>query len=237
MDTRQPRLMDPRTPARTPYNQRLEHYGECEAALQELFLDALKTQPDTAFQEFLEFAQHFSGLSIYNAMLLRIQRPGAVAVASTSKWASIGRYPKPGVTPLVLLQPFGPVRFVYEMADTEGVEIDGERANTLFAQGHPNLATYQKMASSAGASLVRVSEVARGLHSAGFAQQGHRIEARWLSGGTKKEPHWEVVLNSNLDGPSKFATLGPRAGAYLLWPFGSTPDLCLARALHAHSRV
>ena len=53
-------------------------------------------------------------------MLLHIQMPGATFVASPRRWLKeYGRRIKPGARPLLILQPMGPVMFVFDVSDTE----------------------------------------------------------------------------------------------------------------------
>lgn len=57
----------------------------------------------------------------WNAFLISVQRPGTVAVASASEWRTrFNRTILPLARPIVILHPFGPVRFVYDLTDTEG---------------------------------------------------------------------------------------------------------------------
>ena len=204
--------------------QRLVQYEDCAASIDALFAEARRCEPDQAFEKFLSFAARFSGLSVYNSMLVRIQRPGAVAVASASKWASIGRSIRPGATPLVLLQTFGPVRFVYEHADTEGQPIDGEEANILFATGACSPVQMDELVAAARGNEVRVTMAERGLLHAGFATQGHTVTAADHQ-RSKSEPwRWEVVVNSNLDTPSQYATLAHELGHVYCGHVGAHPD-------------
>lgn len=53
-------------------------------------------------------------------MLIHVQMPGAKFVAPAHRWAEkYRRNIKPGARPLVILQPMGPVLFVFDVADTE----------------------------------------------------------------------------------------------------------------------
>lgn len=45
------------------------------------------------------------------------------------------RRPKPGARPIVMLHPFGPVKFVYELSDTEGDGFPPEVLNPFKADG------------------------------------------------------------------------------------------------------
>lgn len=171
-------------------------YEACQSAVDALFQHALETGENLAFLEFLAFAKRFSNLSVYNAMLVRVQHPGATAVASARRWAGIDRYPKPGARPLMILQPFGPVTFVYAMEDSEGREISGADASSLFAAGMVKHATYERLIAAAANHGVRVAEQAmartlwgspsRGTRSApgGWQDPTNRTGGRWWSTAT-----------------------------------------------------
>lgn len=207
------------TVAKAPH--RLLNYEDCKDAIDGLFHDALRTEPDGAFLQFLDFAERFSNLSVYNAMLLRVQQPGLTAVATARKWAEMGRHPKPGARPLVILQPFGPVSFVYPMEDTDGRAIEGADASSLLAAGPATRTTYDMVKRAAADQGVRVREVAVGQALAGFAQAGHQIEAREAREGATR---WDIVVNANFDEPSRLATLAHELGHVYCGHLGGHPD-------------
>jgi hypothetical protein len=62
----------------------------------------------------------FPQYSPYNAALLHVQNPGVSFTATRRQWRDrFDRVPEPGARPYVILQPFGPVLFVYDLAGTE----------------------------------------------------------------------------------------------------------------------
>jgi hypothetical protein len=68
----------------------------------------------------INFITKFRFYSPYNAFLIRIQRPGASFVAPASRWQRLyHRYIKPNANPIAILQPMGPVMFVFDVSDTE----------------------------------------------------------------------------------------------------------------------
>src|SRR5207248_2515192 len=66
-------------------------------------------------RNFLPSSRASEPYSLFNAMLIRVQRPGALAVASRRRWQEFGRIVAPDAVPIVILQPFGPVQFVYDV--------------------------------------------------------------------------------------------------------------------------
>ena len=163
-----------------------------------------------AFDQFLDFVRSFNGLSVYNAMLVRVQRPGAAAVASRRQWRQRGRTVRPDAIPIVLLQPFGPVRFVYEVSDTEGREIPGEKASSLFADGELPQKVYdntRKAAEKFGITVIETDQ-----YGALLAGTASGIAVQPEFDRTKTTLPFRIKLNAKHDLPTRFATLAHELG-------------------------
>ena len=75
------------------------------------------------FKSLLAFCARFKHLSPYNAMLVQMQRPTATYVLTADEWKNkYNRVIKPDARPMIILVPFGPVDFVFDVYDTEPVE-------------------------------------------------------------------------------------------------------------------
>src|SRR5579884_1579479 len=89
-------------------------------SLDELFTITTRYKSTKAYRDLLEFIRRFRAYSPFNAMLAHIQRPGATYVAPPHRWlAEYRRHIKAGANPIVMLQPMGPVMFVFDVSDTE----------------------------------------------------------------------------------------------------------------------
>ena len=98
---------------------------ERNSELDQLFLEVGTYRDATDYMELLKFVRRFRKMKPYNAMLLHVQKPGSTFVASASDWwKQFQRKPKPDARPLVILRPFGPVAFVYELSDDEIIRGD-----------------------------------------------------------------------------------------------------------------
>ena len=96
-------------------------------ALDELFSLTYQYKTSKAYHDLLQFIARFQFYSPFNAMLVHIQMPGARYVAPPNRWLrDYGRRIKPGARPLVILQPMGPVMFVFDVSDTEGRRLPQE---------------------------------------------------------------------------------------------------------------
>jgi len=89
-------------------------------ALDELFVLVRQYKTSKSYSELIQFITHFHFYSPYNAMLVHIQMPGATFIAPARRWLNeFGRIVKTDARPLVILQPMGPVMFVFDVTQTE----------------------------------------------------------------------------------------------------------------------
>jgi hypothetical protein len=91
-------------------------------ALDELFALSANYHKSSEFLALLKFVNKFPYLSPFNAFLVHMQDSGASVVLTHSKWKEYGRSVNPLARPFVILVPFGPVEFVYNITDTEPVD-------------------------------------------------------------------------------------------------------------------
>ena len=189
---------------------RLLHYEDCAGAIDQLFKSALDKKEPDAFTQFLEFANTFNNLSIYNSMLVRIQRPGATMVGTRDQWKEIERQVLPDAVPIIILWPFSPVRFVFELADTAGKELPGRDDNPLFARGELPVKLYERIQKAADKYAIEIIEIDNyGTNLAGTAA-GFNVCPERVSGNQTRA--FRVKLNATHDLPSRFATQAHELG-------------------------
>lgn len=93
--------------------------------IDELFSSIGTYKRSFEFMELLDFCRRFPYLSPYNAMLVKMQRPGASFVCSANGWWK--RYNlkvKQSARPLIILIPFGPVDYVFDIEEVEGANLN-----------------------------------------------------------------------------------------------------------------
>ena len=89
-------------------------------ALDELFTLVRKYNSSEAYLELMRFIARFRFYSPFNAMLIHAQMPGAYFVCTALRWQRhFHREIKVGARPIVILQPMGPILFVFDASDTE----------------------------------------------------------------------------------------------------------------------
>lgn len=198
---------------------RLAHFEDCRSAIDQMFLEALTTKGSQAFDDFLDFVVRFSNMSIYNAMLVMVQRPGAGAVATRNKWENFGRTIKPDAIPIVILRPFGPVAFVFEQGDTEGRPLPGVEDSSLFATGKLSQSVYDQTRKAAEKYEIQVEEseqygVLLAGTAAGFNILPETFQSIYIleTGQEKAVRGFRIRLNAKHDLPTRFATLAHELG-------------------------
>ena len=188
---------------------KLRLYLDDAEAVDDLFRQALDKMGHGAFGDFLDFLARFRRHSIFNAMLIRVQRPGALAVGSRQQWARFGRTPRSDAVPIIILQPFGPVEFVYEQGDTEGAALPGFDAwNSLSASGKVSADYWGRAVQEAkrcGIAIELVNNYGAGLAGTAAAHSGSDQGHTEIGAAQER---FRIKLNAGMNEPSRFATLG-----------------------------
>ena len=127
------------------------------------------------YVELLQFIRRFRQYSPYNGMLIHMQKPGSRYVAPAGRWLDKWRRTiRIGARPMVILQPMGPVLFVFDVTDTEPLpdapslppDIDRPfevRAGTVRDE-------FANLVENAKRDGIRVNSVDHGSQSAGSIQ-------------------------------------------------------------------
>ena len=90
-----------------------------ETNLDSLWRNVKTYRSSENFMAVMKACSRFRHLAPYNAMLVEMQRPGARYVLTEKEWRNrYDRGIKPNARPLIILVPFGPVDFLFEISDT-----------------------------------------------------------------------------------------------------------------------
>jgi len=81
-----------------------------------------KSKEYADFFDVLVFIKQSRYLAPYNAFLVMQQRSDATLVLSEKRWEEYKRKLREGVQPIVIMKNFGPVEFVYDIKDLEGID-------------------------------------------------------------------------------------------------------------------
>ena len=90
-------------------------------AVDEIFSASHRLHNHQEYVNLLHFICRFPNYSPFNCFLLFIQNPSISYVATARTWnRKFRRRPKIDARPMVILAPMGPIRFVFDVKDTEG---------------------------------------------------------------------------------------------------------------------
>ena len=182
---------------------------ETIAELDKLFQEVGTYRYSADYRELLAFARKFPKIAPFNAMLLHMQKPGSSMVATAGEWRiRFGRKPIPGARPLVILKPFGPVEFVYELNDTEGKELPQIIEQPFEAIGEVTRAMLGNFIDNLYLSGIRVNLQNYGTDFAGQVQRINETANFTNSKGTIQfKQYYCITVNENMDNASKLATI------------------------------
>ena len=152
-------------------------------ALDELVAHALAYRTGPELIKLMEFTCRFPHLAPYNAMLLHVQNPGIRFALPPAYWKrDYKRRIKPGTRPYVVLIPFGPVRFVFDLSDTEPINaaedrVPEEAINPFGAKGEPPESALKNMEKASAKLKIEVKYADLATNLAGFVQ--HHTSKGW----------------------------------------------------------
>lgn len=176
--------------------------------IDKLYADVLGYRRTTAFKELLQFIRKFRYIAPYNAMLVQLQKPGSTYVASVSDWqCRFNRTPKPGARPLIILRPFGPVAFVYELEDTEGCPVPEEILNPFMHSHDVDEKALSLLVTNLRTEGIRVEQQDYGTDLFGSITSDVVERILLISNEKSVRIIFAIVLNGNHTTTSKYTTI------------------------------
>lgn len=179
--------------------------------IDKLYQDVVSYRETAQFKALLDFIKKFRHIAPYNAMLIYIQKPGSTFVTSAREWErKYERYVKPGARPLVILQPFGPVSFVYEYNDTKGKSLPDSVIAPFKSQTEISPAMLERLINNIKAEGVGTYFNNYGTNSAGqmeWHSEEDILEMKISVGLCHLKSFHAIVANDNLSNAEKYATI------------------------------
>lgn len=187
-------------------------------ALDDLFAHTLQYKKSRSLSELLRFVARFRFYSPFNAMLIHIQMPGARYVATAHRWLrDYGRRIRAGARPLVILQPKGPVMFVFDVSDTEPTEharpLPKEVERPFEVRRGRIGYELERLIENAKRDGVRIRTPYQGSQRAGSICPAPADVMDFLSIAVKSDKHirvpvqYDMLVNGALEKESQFATV------------------------------
>lgn len=208
-------------------------------ALDELFNLACQYKSSASYWELMKFIRRFKFYSPFNAMLVHVQLPGATFVATPNRWyRDYRRHIMSGARPLVLLQPMGPVMFVFDVSDTEPSQyarpLPPEIENPFEVRGGVIGTALERLIENAKRDGIRIMQSQSGSQSAGSIRQvapGVSANQSFSSGWDKKRNpkvekipvRYDLLTNGRLSREAQYATIVHEL-AHLYCGHLGTPD-------------
>ncbi len=191
----------------TPAQQWEQDAGK--RALDELFTMTSAYRTGAAYGELMAFVAKFRFYAPFNAMLVHIQKQGSRYVAPPSRWfREFRRRVKPGAQPLVILQPMGPVMFVFDVSDTEGAPLPVEIENPFEVRGGKVDFQLERTITNAQRDGIRITKVRFGSQTAGsIGSTRSPTQHIQIDDETSVPLRYEMLLNLNHSQESQYATL------------------------------
>ena len=192
------------------------------ALLDNMLFQAAIYHTSEDYKELLEFVGRMRNFAPFNAMLLQIQKPGLRFAASEADWQErFNRRVKPGSRPLLILWPFCPVAFVYDVENTDGEKLPKDVASAFKANGNMDNDKLSKLFTSLERKNITVYHQDFGDSYAGNISRG-------IDGQDKKGSlilRYQVSLNQNHTSVVQFSTLVHELGHLYLGHLGGNKKL------------
>jgi hypothetical protein len=200
----------------------------------QLIKQAIESPTAQGLVYFVTFTTKFKRLAVWNARMAYIQRPGARVIASEFEWQSVNRTIAPDAVPIIILWPFSPIRFVYELEDTKPFlkhsdisdpfaaigdfqpKILARLTNGLSQQKHFQIHIVARRLGSGRAgsaatqgTLSITAPFGEQCEISKFASENAATDSKILEGGI---PSFRVAVNDRLQPGERFATIAHELG-------------------------
>lgn len=187
-------------------------------------LDDAAAYPSGAhYRDLLAFVARMRRFSPFNAMLLHRQKPGLSYATTAREWRRRWkRTVKEDARPLVVLMPFGPVGFVFDVQDTEALPGAPDLPRDAFAfpaEGAVTKPALKAVVEAVEGAGIRVCEV---------------DEGDWHAGRIRREGDaYTLKVNRNHPRPTRFTTIAHELAHLYLGHLGADAK----RRIPSRSRV
>lgn len=152
-----------------------------------------------SYFQFINFVAKIKNYSAYNTALIYAQNPNVTYVASKTDWKKRhDRVVKPEARPLIILAPFHPVLFVFDVNDTEGAQLPERVFSPFWANGTVPDNAMDTIYKFCRKQNIVMREVKRGTNSAGS------IRTEYVKGKFKS---YVIEVNNSYSPEVKFATI------------------------------
>ncbi|MGD2097878.1 MAG: hypothetical protein PVG35_09875 [Desulfobacterales bacterium] len=183
-------------------------------AVDEIFAADSRYRSSREYLQILNFIARLPQYSAFNGFLLYTQNPALAHVATARTWArNFGRRLKFNARPLVILAPMGPVRFVYDLKDTEGDPVIAEQLTSYAASDRLPASVYDNTIHNCtlhGIAVHEVGEVDRRNDTA--VRMTPSVRKKYAQLNLVKDAGYLIMLNPADRTETRFAKLALELG-------------------------
>lgn len=178
--------------------------------LDEMFVATRRFRSSREYLNLLRFIARLPGYSAFNGLLLYLQNPEISYVATATTWyRRFGRKLKYTACPLAILAPMAPVRFVYDLADTEGGPLTAAQLNPPAVTGRRLGDIYSSTIFNSTHHAIAVMEAARERPPGpGVIPLAYDSRQRYETFDLKVDDKYLVTLDEGQTIDEKYANLG-----------------------------
>ena len=173
--------------------------------LDELFQRSDAYRHTEEYLDTIRFLARFRSQKPYNAYLLRQQNPQVSFVKTGWQWMrDFGASVRPDARPLVVLVPFGPVAFVYDVTDVDGVDLPPDILDPFPVVGYLPESVWRYMLDNLSSLSIALLHVPLPRTHAGSARHAGPRDAglaaqQDMFGSARKTPEVRYVVEVNRD--------------------------------------
>ena len=186
----------------------------------QLYRQAVLLHSPHGLDSLLAFFGRFRRYSVFNTALIHAQRPAATLLASAVQWLRLERTVNDGASPVIVLAPFGPVQFLFDVTDTSGRALTEVERTALLAPGPGPRANWDQTVEGAK-TLGIVVDAGRAAAQSTWSLQDHTDQGR--ARGEGKYISWELVVDGELDAGQRFLRLTHELGHIYCGHLGGHP--------------
>ena len=178
-------------------------------AIDEMFAASSSYRNGHEFLKLLNFIARFPNYSAFNCFLLYTQNPSISYVATARTWArKFRRRPKFNATPLLILAPMAPVRFLFDVNDTEGDPVSPELLKPSTIKKRFRASVYDNAVYNSMIQGIVVRELALEDPSAAMAaRMTPSVRKKYKNLHLKKDASYLVILDEANRLEEKYAKL------------------------------
>jgi hypothetical protein len=191
-------------------------------AVDELCIASKRYRHSQPYMGLMQFISRFPNYSPFNCFLLHTQNPSISYVATAKTWfRKYKRRPRLDARPMVILAPMGPIRFVFDINDTEGHPVAS-------AMLHPSKPKSTQLARIFERTVFNCAFQGIGVIETRLGHNGRDTATRITPGlrrkykdlDLKKDAHYLILLNELHSLESKYSCLVYELGHILCGHLG-----------------